>query len=348
MGIKSLHKWLSWVCSPPESVDWSHFTGTALGVDALGFLYKAKQENKSPLEEIASLILLLKSHQIQPIFVFDGKSPSEKHATCAARRRQRERLSDMARKVCTIQIDERNHVKQLLYASSCLSVNASEEADSVLAFMMRQGWIAGILSMDMDFLPRGCQNLLVPYKSTWQHYRLSSILHESKLAFSQFMDLCLGLGTDYNPHIPTLSYQRLYWSLVHNKLTLDEILKKEGIRDFSLWLRARQKLLGDSDTWSSILSEHQHIKFSSGIPLAEPDFCRSHLKNWSAESIAVLHKYVQNYIPVEDKSAEVMATDFTAEETAEDPRTTTQNVPIVSMNSIRNNMAESNIYGKTR
>ncbi len=309
MGIKSLHKWLSWVCSPPDPVNWSEFSGTAVGIDALGFLYKAKQESKTPLEYIASLILLLKSHQIQPIFVFDGKSPTEKTSTCSARKRQKDRLSDTARELTCIQTEERNHVKQLLYASACLSINASKEADSVLAFMMRHGWIKAVLSMDMDFLPRGCENLLVPYKSGWQHYRLSAILHESKLTYSQFMDLCLLLGTDYNPHIPTLSYQRIYWSLIHNKLPIESILAKEGIRDINLWLRAKSTLLGTHESWNTILSEPQRGKFANGIPVAEPEFCRTALPTWSNEDITLLHKYIQNYTVVEDNKAEAIVAD---------------------------------------
>lgn len=338
MGIRSLHKWLSWVCSPPPTVDWSSLSGCVVGIDALGFLYKAKQDGQKPQAAIADLIILLKSHQIQPFFVFDGKSPVDKQTTRSARKRQKDMLEATDREVLSIQTHERNEVKQLLYASSCLSVNANEEADFVLAYMARQGWIAAILSMDMDFLARGCETLIVPYKNSWQEYRLSAILNESTLSFPQFLTLCLLLGTDYNPSIPTLSYQRIHWLIARGGLDLETILKREGIRDTRLWLRARRILLGEDDTWSSVLSEQQRIKCAAGTPPAEPEFW----SGWPAETAAVLCKPVQNHI-FAVSNAEEMVADFRVVETAVEPLTTSQNVPIVSMNSIRNNMAESKI-----
>ena len=338
MGIRSLHKWLSWVCSTPPTVDWSTLSGSVVGIDALGFLYKAKQDGQTPQAAIADLIVLLKSHQIQPFFVFDGKSPADKQTTRTARKRQKDLLNETDREAACIQTHERNEVKQLLYASSCLSVNATQEADFVLAYMARQGWISAILSMDMDFLARGCETLLVPYKNTWQEYRLSAILAESKMSFSQFQTLCLLLGTDYNPSIPTLSYQRIHWSIANGGLDLETILKREGIRDNRLWLRARRILLGEEDTWASVLSEQQRIKCAAGIPPAEPEFW----SGWPPETVAILCKPVQNYIFAVNNADETAA-DLRVVDTAEDPLTTSQKVPIVSMNNIRNNMAESRI-----
>lgn len=285
MGIKSLNRWLEWVCTSPKSVQWSNWSGKRIGIDVLGLLYKAKQERNSPTEAIGRLVLLLKKHRIQPIFVFDGKSPTEKQATCTARRRQKEQLSDVEQKLSCVHSNERNEIKQLLYASGCIYLNAEAEADSVLAYMYHKTYINAIISMDMDFLARGCETLLVPYKTNWHEYTLSKILSESKLTYDQFVDLCVLLGTDYNPTIPSLSYQRIYWSLVAGTLTLSEILAKEGIRNDFLWHRARKLLLGQNDSWNSLLSEKQREKWNSGIPNTEWESCLTLLPTWSRDDL---------------------------------------------------------------
>ncbi len=337
MGIKSLHKWLSWVTSPPPAVNWSHWSEKRIGIDILGLLYKAKYDNQEPTESIARLIVLLKKHSIQPIFVFDGKSPQEKQTTCTQRRRQKEQLPDAQQKLACIHSNERNEIKQLLYATGCVYLNANEEADSLLAYMYKNAHIDAVISMDMDFLARGCEKLLVPYKSKWQEYTLSKILAESKLSYERFVELCVLLGTDYNPHIPSLSYQRIYWSLIIGNLTMSEILAKEGIRNDFLWSRAYQLLLGKEYTWDSLLSEKQREKWKAGIPNTEYESCVTMFPTWSLTDLAWLY-----YTPV-NKSAETAIDLRAADAAVLEPRTTIQNVPIENMKSIRNSIADSNI-----
>ncbi len=281
MGIKSLHRWLRWVCSPPEPVQWAVWSHKKLGIDILGLLYKAKQEGHNPIEEIAKLIIQLKQNKIYPIFVFDGKTPTEKRSTCSARRRQKEQLSEADQKLVCIPSEERNQIKQLMYASGCLYLNATGEADSVLSYLYKKSEIDGILSMDMDFLARGCNSLIVPYKTLYQFYSLPTILTQSRLTYGQFVDMCVLLGTDYNPTIPTLSYQRIYWSILIGNLTISEILTKEGIRNNSLWLQARDILLGHDENWYTILSEKQREKWIKGSPAVEAEFCASLFPTWS-------------------------------------------------------------------
>jgi hypothetical protein len=309
MGIKSLHRWLRWVCSPPETVQWSKWSNKKLGIDILGLLYKAKQEGRNPIEEIAHLIIHLKQNEIVPIFVFDGKSPAEKRSTCAARRRQKEQLSEADQKLACIPSEERNQIKQLMYASGCLYLNANGEADTVLAYLYKKSEIDAILSMDMDFLARGCNSLIVPYKTLYQFYSLPTILTQSKLTYEQFVDMCVLLGTDYNPSIPTLSYQRIYWSILIGNLSMSEILAKEGIRNNTLWLQAKQILLGDSELWNTILSEKQRDKWIQGSPSVEAEFCASLFPTWSQTSLNwLLYK-----APGADSKSAVTASDCNAD-----------------------------------
>lgn len=274
MGIKSLHKWLSWACKAPTAVNWTTFTNQTIGVDILGFIYRAKQDSKDPIRELTNLILLWKSNKIHPLFVFDGKSPPEKRGTASARRKQKE-WQQVAPENLSLTGSERDATKQLLYATGCLYLNATGEADSLLAFLYRRGDIQAIVSMDMDFLARGCETLLVPYKSSWQHYSLSAILRDSELTYLQFLQLCVILGCDYTPTLPTLNYQRAYLLIRHKGSSLFEILKHEGIRNPNAWYHAMELLEGANDSWETLLSESQRSKWCLGFPTCEPEFCKS-------------------------------------------------------------------------
>lgn len=292
MGIKAFHKWHSWVCKPAQQVNWSQWSGQRIGVDILGFVYKAKQEDKHPCTELADLIVLWRTNRIEPIFVFDGKPPSEKKSICSLRRRQKEQLSEEDRKKSCIVFEERNEVKQLLYGAGCIYLNATGEADTVLAYMARKGMVAAIVSMDMDFIARGCETLIVPCRDSWVQYSLQTILQESSFTYDQFVNLCVVLGSDYTPAIPSLSYQRVYWSIRYGSHMLEDILKKEGIRDTSLWNQAAMILRGEADQWSVILSEIQQEKWRTP-PLPEWDHCvslreKGILQDWTDERLRVL------------------------------------------------------------
>jgi flap endonuclease-1 len=274
MGIRNLNRWIQMVCpnATTSNVLWDTFRGTRVGIDVLSLLYRARIEREPVLESLAALVTHLRAYAIEPVFVFDGKSPREKDGTCSRRRRQRERLPEAEREVRQVSVQDRNEVKQLFYAMGVLSVNAEGEADSLLAFLARRGDLAAIVTADLDFLPRGVEHLLVPTTSytTCRHYRLSQLLAASELTYAQFVDMCVLMGCDYAPTIPTISYQSAYW-LIRGGKTLLEILESQGIRTATAWFRGAAMLRGDDDTWETLLCPRQREKWVSGPPPAEPD-----------------------------------------------------------------------------
>jgi 5'-3' exonuclease len=267
MGIQKLQKWIRTVF-PDHRVSWESLKGTRIGVDALGFLYKANEDHVSDCLVIAKLIAFWRSHEIEPIFVFDGRVPKEKMATCQRRRQYKEYLP--ADKQVYVTTEDRNRVKQLLYATGVLFLNANEEADTVLALMMQRGDISAIASQDMDFLARGCERLLVPTANMedWKEIRLSRLLEQTNMTYDQFVNMCVLFGCDYCPSVPSLCLTTIANHV--KQQSLEVILAKEGIRNPTLWKRSVDILKGTSDTWESVLTEKQREKWN--IPCkTEPD-----------------------------------------------------------------------------
>jgi hypothetical protein len=142
--------------------------------------------------------------------VFDGKPPTEKQEMIQQRNTkrasnqgkktnlqndlQKAEISDLHRIVVeeeirkldtsTIRIssEEREKVKQILYASGILSLNAAGEADTVLAYFAKREIIQAVISNDFDLLARGVETLLVPEQLAlpgesvgWSQYSLTNI-----------------------------------------------------------------------------------------------------------------------------------------------------------------------------
>ena len=149
-----------------------------------------------------------------------------------------ERIRSHRRSVPQIRADDRNEVKQLLYATGTTFVHSMGEADALLAYMERRGEIDAVISTDYDFLARGVKNLLVPtsenLEGTGFHcFNLPGICEELGLTEHQFKEFACLLGTDY---APGLVYQRgLTSRLLYRRYkvlgSLDALMTKMKLTD---------------------------------------------------------------------------------------------------------------------
>ena len=79
MGIRGLTGWIKWAAEPSiKEPNWAQWKGKKIGVDILGFLYKAKAQHYSPILYLGRLIAAFKKYDIIPVPIFDGKPPDEK------------------------------------------------------------------------------------------------------------------------------------------------------------------------------------------------------------------------------------------------------------------------------
>lgn len=300
MGIRNLQNWIRWyVPHTIESPQWTSFSGKTLGIDILGFLYRAKSQGVYPINYVAKLIAACKRFNIQPIIIFDGKAPSEKKVTLSNRTQLRTRstlqkntmlqtMPDECRNELRYELqklelnstyltsEERDQVKQFLYSCGVLSLNASGEADNTLAYFSRKGWIDGVISSDFDLLARGVETLImpssdllhIPGESGWKQYTLSKLLDHSGLTYEQFVDMCVMMGSDYTADLKTIPYKTAYWSVKHAGC-IEYTLARYCIDDYTPYKRAKQILMGINDTEESLMNAKQWEKWHGKHPTIE-------------------------------------------------------------------------------
>jgi flap endonuclease-1 len=305
MGIRGLTGWIRWAA--PETIrppDWSSLKGKKIGIDILGFLYKTKSRGQCPLFYLANMIVRFKQLGIIPIMVFDGKPPSEKKTALRQRTEVRVKsetklhnlendiasktISDYQRSImeleasrlrkdtCYLTSEERDVSKQLFYACGVLSLNASGEADNVLAYFAKHGYIDAVISNDMDLLARGVERLYVPDLYTlpgdttgWSCYSLSTLLSTVSLSYKQFVEMCVLMGCDYTVGQKCLPYRSAYWAIKYRGELL-KTLEVLGVRDETPYYDAIKRLNGLFETEDTLMGEKQWTKLRAGPPDVEP------------------------------------------------------------------------------
>ena len=298
MGIRGLTGWIRWAAPPAiKTPNWASFSEKRVGIDILGFLYKAKANKTHPITYIAHLIAKCREYNIIPVPVFDGKPPDEKRETI--RQRNEVRLkNDMKRQQLTtdmenatmtaeqrdtltkeigaltvssiyVTTDERDEVKRLLYAAGVIFLNANGEADNVLAYLMRRGELDAVMSNDMDLLARGVHTLLVPERmgvpgdtSGWIAYELNNILEYAGLTYLQFLEMCVLMGSDYTNKAKSLPFKTSYFTIKY-KGNLHRALESIHIKDYLPYDRAIDMLNGRNETVEELMSDKQWVKWSA-------------------------------------------------------------------------------------
>ena len=299
MGIRGLTGWIRWAApaAAKKTPDWASYNTKRVGIDILGFLYKAKANKTHPITYIAHLIAKCREYNIIPVPVFDGKPPDEKRETIKQRnearlkndqkrqqlttdmenaemtKEQRDTLAkeigNLASGSVYVTTDERDEVKRLLYAAGVLFLNANGEADNVLAYLMRRGELDAVMSNDMDLLARGVHTMLVPERmgvpgdtTGWIVYELNNILHHAGLTYLQFLEMCVLMGSDYTNKAKSLPFKQSYFTIKY-KGNLHKALESIHITDFLPYDRAIDMLNGRTETAELLMSEKQWIKWSA-------------------------------------------------------------------------------------
>lgn len=332
MGIRGLSGWIGWAC--PEAIeipDWSNFKDTTIGIDVLGFLYKAKLIRISPITYLARLIIACRKHSITPVPIFDGKPPEEKRKMLEQRFERRTAaqlkhhvlktdadktaLSPAQREVVEQELqrlehtanyltsDERDVAKQLFYACGIMAYNATGEADTVLAYFARRGTFSAVISNDFDMLARGVPVLLAPEtyalpgdKSGWQMFRLDTITKAVQFTYEQFLEMCVLMGCDYTTGVKTLQYKSAYWAIKYRG-QIEKTIQQYSDKEQQIYLKAKEMLSGVSETQESLMGTKQWDKWATGQPNVEPEtleaFRKSYLKEILEEDLPLLQQLTQ-------------------------------------------------------
>lgn len=230
MGIKNLNRYFKKHCSSKaiRTISLDEVKYKTLVIDAYIYIYKYLGEDNLR-KRMEDMVSLFKEKSIKPIFVFDGKPPLEKQAVLAMRRQLRNQaevqyrqllsrqystdvieditekdsqlLQELRRKFVRVKPEHVFEIKDILKKNDVEFVEAPYEADTICVqyVKMKRAWAC--VSDDMDMFVYGCPRVI--RSLTIEHgigdlYVLPVILNELKLSLSQFRDICVLSGTDYN------------------------------------------------------------------------------------------------------------------------------------------------------
>jgi hypothetical protein len=265
MGIRNLNHYLRQNCpNSIKCINIAELSGKKIAVDISIYLYKYEAEN-ALLENMYSMLSIFIYYNIIPIFIFDGKSPPEKKALLKKRRECRELAQEEYDKLKTelelvedeiiekqriissmeklkkqmVQIDKTKieKVKALIRAYGATYFDAPGEADEVCALLVIKQKVWACLSEDMDLFVYGCSRVL-RYFSLISHtvvlYHSKGIYKELKMTHTEFNEICVLSGTDYNIINADVS---LLQTLVHFKRFKEARIKEARTTEtFYNWL----------------------------------------------------------------------------------------------------------------
>ena len=303
MGIRGLGGFLKWkVPHAKKTLKWSatYHKGQRWGLDCSCLLYRARGSGLSPLTVIASLIVRMRSAGVEPVVVFDGRPPVAKTDIIDQRRTVRvaahkemaeieaelsspeltdsdkitkeQRHAALQKKAPTVSSSEKDALKQFLYAAGVLFVTASGEADDLLAYLARSGDIQAVVSTDTDMLPRGVPVLITPETpdcTVLTEIRLDAVLAGLSLTYSQFVDACMLMGSDYSGR--GWRHMEPAVAVAHARKGVDwSSMDVSGSVCLALE-RGVDMLMGSGVRWTDLLSEKQLAKWTAGAPPCEPE-----------------------------------------------------------------------------
>lgn len=201
-----------------------------VAVDTSIFAYRFKHNQGRFLEGLFGLTVHFLQHNLQPIFVFDGKPPEEKRATLQrrreARRRAQERELHTGKPALVVTREDFDLAHDMFRHMRIPTVLYDGEADQCCCELLRRGWVVACVSEDMDLLPFGGRLLLRNVRLSTPEvtaYDIGDILRELDLTFPQFVDFCILCGTDFASTIYSIGPVKAY-RLIRSHGTIEGVV----------------------------------------------------------------------------------------------------------------------------
>jgi len=203
------------------------FSGKKIAVDISIYLYKYS----ALIENIYLMLSIFKHYGIIPIFIFDGKPPTEKKALLQKRKQdkvdaQKEynelntelhnpknnlsrddkeeimtSLDLLKKQFVYIKRDQINQVKELIVSYGAAYYDAPGEADVLCAQLVLSGKVWACMSEDMDMFVYGVPRVL-RYFSLLNHtavvYYTENVLKRLDMTQEELRMICALVNNDYN------------------------------------------------------------------------------------------------------------------------------------------------------
>jgi len=290
MGIRYLNNYLRDKCANSIRVtNIADLSGKKIAVDISIYLYKYEADN-ALLENIYLMLSIFRYYNVIPIFIFDGKPPPEKKELLVKRKEDKREaqkeynvlkntlenadcddgekqdiintMDQLKKQFINITRGKTELVKDLIRAFGLTYYDAPGEADELCALLVVKKIVWACMSEDMDLFVYGCSRVL-RYFSLINHnvvmYSMKGILEELGLTHSEFKEICILSGTDYNIHANT----SVSGNAKKNKdITLYDTLKlfhkykdnkdKDTKVSFYSWLQSNTEYISDLELLEKI------------------------------------------------------------------------------------------------
>ena len=260
MGIKHLNQFLKE--NAGESIKFisiANLSGKKIAVDISIYMYKYASED-TLIENIYLMLSVFRHYNVIPIFIFDGKPPTEKKELLQKRHQDKKEAEEefnelknklsnnsgmdetekqdiinnmdmLKRRFIYISKNVIENVKELIRAYGATYYDAPGEADELCAMLTIKGKVWACLSEDMDMFVYGCPRV-IRYLSLLNHtvviYDIKGILDNLGISQKELREICVLSGTDYNSLndeskiTPTLYTTLKYFKKYHKeKTTID-------------------------------------------------------------------------------------------------------------------------------
>jgi len=280
MGIKYLNKFLREEASDSiKFISIADISGKKIVVDISIYLYKYAAEG-CLIENIYLMLSVFRHYNVIPIFIFDGKPPTEKKELIKKRQDDKKDAEDeytklksqlennvmddiekqdiinnmdmLKKKFVYIHKSDIDNVKRLIRAYGATYYDAPGEADEICALLVLKNKVWACLSEDMDMFVYGCTRV-IRYLSLLNHtivlYDTKSILDNLGITQKELREICVLSGTDYNYNIdeskntPTLYKTLSYFKKYH---------KEKSDLEFYEWLIEKTNYITEYDILKKI------------------------------------------------------------------------------------------------
>ncbi|RVE61115.1 hypothetical protein OJAV_G00167430 [Oryzias javanicus] len=235
--------------------DISDYAGKVIALDTSVVVnqFRTATPFSSPLRGLFFRTLTFLEHDIKPVFVFDGKPPTEKIPLLE----KRAEAAGWSRPPRTgAASSQTRDCLELLKHLGVPVIQAPGDAEGLCASLVRQGKAHAAASEDMDTLPFGADILIrqlnAKRDSEIVEYCLPKLLETLRISLEELVDLCILLGCDYCDKIPGLGPKKAL-TLIQKHRSIENVLlninrETHRVPHFWKYKEARQIFLNPPHT----------------------------------------------------------------------------------------------------
>jgi len=250
-------------------------------IDTSIYMYKYHAQDLL-IENFYLMLSIFHKYNITPIFIFDGKPPAEKYELLKRRKEEKQEaeqrftelqsqmeksnditiwkdmqseMNSLKRQFIRISQSDNKIVKSLIVSYGAMYYEADGEADRLCAYLVTSGKAWACLSDDMDMLVYGCDRVLRHLSiinETVLLYKMDSILNDLNMSMSDFRQITVISGTDYNINEHTNLMETLKWLRDYTCEIKKNPTNESDTKPFYKWLVNKTKYVRNYETLSAI------------------------------------------------------------------------------------------------